>query len=367
MLTCPNGKLYLWEYPRQLREVDVTIRPDEPEFFPPPLPPGQILISSLHLRNNPVFFHPTDHRTFYVASYWAQPWNETRMMLFVHEFRPVDGVPKVVRCFGRDVAACMPSDLTDLGGPHVMVQRVDAKGTFQLLTFSTKAPPNDVSRTHHVTFNPLTASFGVELYENPWDDVGFAVRPFLWEKQMLFPVHTRLISSNSTIGFGALNHLDGLDSPDTPRSVGGDGLRRAVEMSLASSNANRDVTKCADLSGSDLHDHHHLYGIEFACRLPGESCTFPGPHIASCEIGHPLKSVLLGYVPNHSLSRRWPVSAHLNSEPRVKEIFVDYDLVIVVTEESYTVFYVDVEGNIADAIKFKHGQTQDATEASSDQ
>lgn len=347
-----GGHLFIWESLSRLVEIDTTPLPEQA------LQPAH-RFEDAGQHGPPLFFHPTDRTTFFV-SFICRQLKPPVWLLSVHEFKLCNRDYHLSRSFSYDIKPhLLPGcELPDINALYVDdIRKVDTRGAFELLRIKLEID-GELYRVQCITFNALTTSFSVEVYEIPsrwlkitprW--VGLPDQSCLWEGQLLLPgrPHSGLFPTLVVLDqykdlpslIRATVHPADLDANT---HIGGS-LGETVGEEGSPGMARREIFRQRGIKANPTApDYHSLSGLWYVLSLHANACTYTGGHMPSCHSSH-LESPAAADTPthyplNHADSAR-PVG-RFPGQCTITNTYADDDFLVVVTNgDTYTVFSVE--------------------------
>lgn len=366
VIVTQSGELLLWSFGHGLTKIDMTMPQGESDNrgTAEPEQTHRAPLSAFEIQNSRVMFHPRDEEVFFMATFDDRSLKpEESLLLWVYEVRN----KQCCRAFTYSV----PPEKR-----HYIIfdaQKIDAHGTYQLLTQDN--PNDDGIHISCVTFNTMSKSFGISRFQAPRDtDRGISL---VWNNQLILrhydPLESRLRPS-SLLAIGQLpEHRGSRLAPDVTDK--GRALESAVEslvmsvlspkvldtnvisiqqlqMAIAASKRARpkdDVVRAPDISPFMPGLSAAVVGLRYVLSLFGDRCNWKGPHVRACP-----------QCPDPTTSERplFPINECFRSSlaerqgGRVVAILGDDEFLVVVTNQDYyTVFAVDEDGKIAEAMR----------------
>lgn len=356
-----SGQLLLWSFGHGLANIDLAVPQDEFQYRGPAKPEDipRAPFSSYDIRNSRIMFHPREENVFFVATFDERVFQpDEALLLWVHEFRN----RRCCRVFTYPVAPERREWI------YFTAREIDANGTYQLLGHET--PTDDGFQLSCVTFNTISGSFGALTFQAPITvdrDICF-----IWNE------HLMLRQSDLTDPWVLPCPLVALGQPPNPLGLeaGWDVVyeRQKPEKAMKSmmpsvvwpkpvdSNALGtsvevperrkpmfDVIRTPDISPSTSCIGANV-GLRYMLSTFGSQCNWEGLHVRDCPRSPGLQS---------SNGQLHPINYFAqDSSPRdfggtaAAVLGDDGFLVVVVnSEDYYTVFAVDEDGKIAEAMR----------------
>lgn len=331
--------------------------PQDERDYRGPAKPKQIPrapLSAFEIQNSRVMFHPRDEDVFFLATFDDRNQPDETLLLWVYEFRNK-------RCCGVFTCSIPPERRFWI---VFGAQKVNAHGTYQLLELET--PTHDV-----VTFNTISKSFGALKFQTPdntdvdvslvWNDhlvltyanpqfpksnmrtlVALAQLPYPHSLKKALDAKFELQTLKSVID----HTVAFISSPDVVDSdvVSSQRLQTAVEAS-GQGKPKHDIIRAPDVSTSEPE----LDGatcLRYLLSLFGGQRDKEGHHTRQCPR-------TLGLSEENSSSLSYFEQSVFRNGLDVKPVSIlgDDDFLIVVTNRNYyTVFAVDEDGKLAEAM-----------------
>ncbi|MDV3182282.1 MAG: hypothetical protein Q8869_00160 [Candidatus Phytoplasma australasiaticum] len=357
MIVSQSGELLLWSFRRGLEHVDTTMPQDENEDRRSPRR-KHILnrpLSTSDLNSFTVMFHPKDKNVFFLATYDDRDLNPAEIR--VCEFRNK-------RCcqiftFGLPTQSPRPVGL--------LAEMTDAHGTYQLLL---QGPQIDKGvQLSGVTFNTISKSFRTFGFQIPLNtDYGAC---FIWNDQMALTYELEvppirpwpLLVVGSSPSSGSLEAAASTAAGDHPVEVAMECMvKSATSQETVDSNAVRskrlqtmiealeqrkerhDIIRAPGTPDS-LPDLYTVTGLRYLLLFFGGLCNWEGDHVRGCP----------------------RVSGLLNSLEPLWTIVGDDGFLVIVNQTHYTVFAVDEDGKVAEAIRDRNTLREEELRNESDQ
>lgn len=368
-----SGELLLWSFGHGLANIDMAMPQDEGEYRGPEKPEQtpRVPLSAYEIQNSRVIFHPRDEDVFFMATFDERVLNpDVSLLLWVYEFRE----KRCCRVFTYGV----PPERR-----HWIVfgdQKVDAHGTYQLLeqeqhgddgvrvsgfTFNTVSKSFRALRFHEpITANrdPITASREVSLV---WND-HLVLAQAMPEKSRVRPCplmvigrppHPHGLAAGSDIALESQTPGRAMETMMTSVSrefVDSNEARAAIEAS-EQGNPKHDVIRARDVSHL-TSDIGAGIGLRYMLSFFGGHCNWEGFHARDCPRSSGLQ---------YSDGRLYPINYFAQSVAQSAQnrlpgdwgghalaIFGDDDFLVVInSNDYYTVFAVDEDGKIAGTIR----------------
>lgn len=365
-----SSELLLWSFGHGLANIDLAVPQDEAQYRGPGKPEDipRAPFSSYDIRNSRIMFHPKEENVFFMATLDKSFKPDEALLLWVHEFRNR-------RCCRVFTYAVGPERREWI---FFRAREIDANGTYQLLEY--EIPTDDGFQFSFVTFNTMSGSFGYLEFQAPttvdrdisliWNDHLILRQGNLADPGMR---QCPLVALGQPPNpYGLEEDSDGVYESQWPRTVMESMLTSvmlpksvdsfALRMAVGGPNLGRvmfDVMRTRDISpsspclGAD-------FGLRYILSIWGSHCNGKGPHVRDC---------LGSSGPHSSDGQLYPINYHgRDSEPidrggtAVAVLGDDGFLVVVNSQGYYTVFAVDEDGKIAEAMR--GGATENTEETS---
>lgn len=321
-------------------------------------------LSGFEIFHSRVVFHPRDEEVFFMATFDDRnPELDEPLLLWVYEFRK----KQCCQIFTYSIPSERRLRI------FFVSQKVDAHGTYQLLEH--EIPTDDGTHFSGVTFNTMSKSFGASRFQVPLDtdrDISL-----VWNDQLIlrhFDTESSRMRPCPLLAVGRIPDHRGIQSiPDaefesrtleravesivmsvvSPKNLdtsvlSSQLLQTAIEVSKQAE-PKYDVVRPPDISPLMPDLGATAIRLRYVLSLPGGQCNCKGLHGQGCPQWSGLPSSerelhLINHFACHSLSDR--------QGAKVVAIFGDDDFLVVVTNRDYyTVFAVDEDGKIAEAMR----------------
>lgn len=342
VIVSQSGELLLWSFGRGVANIDTAV-PQHEDYRG--LARQRYLLrrplSNFELHNLAVLFHPTDQDVFFLATF-----DDRRLHpgdLWVCEFRNK-------RC-------CRIFTYTVPPERHLSVifraRMIDSHGTYQLLEH--EAPNENGVQLSGVTFNTISKSFRASIFQAPDDSE--SEKCLIWNDQLVLRYAD---PEASNIRRCPLLVIGPPPSPGSPKAVsdavpGDQSLKRAMESmmtfgaslgifenNVVTSNQLRTMIPALE-QGKPKHDIIRspgisdsipglcsAVGLRYVLLFFGGQCNWGGEHIRDCPGASGLPSPFTG----------------------AEAILGDDDFLVIVTDRNYyTVYAVDEDGRIGEAMR----------------
>ncbi|KAJ0124880.1 hypothetical protein J7T55_006223 [Diaporthe amygdali] len=346
VIVTKSGDLLLWSFGHGLTDID-TAMPQNEGSYGGPAKPDQIPrapLSTFEIHDSKVMFHPRDEDVFYLATFEERNISpDDFLLLWVYEFKStrchrifICRVPRVEFCWAA--------------------LRADAHGTYHLLNQQVKTDSG--GQLSCITFNTLSNSFGHLLFQTPFDtdlDVSF-----VWNNHLIFRHFATVFSDTRPCPLVANEALRGatenmitsatcagtVRSPFSPAKP----LQAAFDT-LEQGTPKNDIARIQDIAQRYplISDLGAATNLSYTLSFYGGQCNWEGLHVRDCPRSSdppPLEQHLypINYFDHNALQQ--------NDSGKSMVVFCDDDFLVVVTNpDLYTVFAVDEDGKIAEAMR----------------
>lgn len=354
-----SGKLLFWSFGGDLVDIDMAVPQDEGDYRGPARPEciPRAPLTAYERQNLRIMFHPGDEDVFFMATFDDRVLEpDVFLLLWVYEFRN----NRCCRIFTYSV----PPERRHwiVFGAH----EVDAHGTYQLLEQENRA--DDGVHVSYVTFSTISKSFGAQRFQVPVNadqDISF-----VWNDHLVLgqasseesrvrpcplvalgrPPDPHGLEAGPDIVFENQTHERAMENMMTsavsPELASRDALSAAMKAS-EQGNPKYDIVRAQDVSPSTSFIGAGI-GLRYMLSFIGGYCNWEGLHVNGCPRSSGLQSSD-GYLyplnfAEDSLTASWGGTA--------KGILGDDNFLVVINSRGYyTVFAVDEDGKMAEAMR----------------
>lgn len=341
VIVSQSGELLLWSFRHGLEDVDTSIPQDEDKASRSPRRKNILKrpLTTFDLKYLTVMFHPRDKNVFFLATYDDRDLNPNE--IWVCEFRNK-------RCC-QIFTYSLPARSTLSALFHA--QMIDAHGTYRLLEHGTRT--DEGVQLRGVTFNTISKSFGGFRFQAPLNTD--CETCLIWNDQLVLRYdswlpHTRpwpLLVVGPSPSSGSLEAAGDAAPGDQSYEVAMECMMKsATSLETVDSNLHpsqrlrtmiealgkrkqrHDIIRAPRVPDS-MPDLCTAVGLRYMLLYYGGQCNWEGDHDRDCpgEFGLPMP-----------LDNSWATAG-------------DDDFLVIVNEEYYTVFAVDEDGEIAEAVR----------------
>lgn len=357
--------LFVWESLNRLVEVDTAVPQEQAKPSPGSEPSSQppcIKVDAGGEECVPPLFFGADQNTFFCVQVQADRLSASQQperVLTIYEFQrcPLDNKYKASRSFCHGLG---------VGGSKSVwaeIREVDACGTFQVLVLQTKPVVDQAHQVRYILFNTLTTSFSVVTYQSLYVIPEPTIKSSaLWEGQLVHPWfrhpgEEHPLPTLVALDPGATTHTSSLIDPTLSYVAQGGIPGVTRDSKIWPKSYRRDVVRdgAVDEESTGLPVYGSVRGFQHALSFQTvRPCTYPGAHHPSCP-AHNLECILSATSRTVSpLERCGGQSDNLGS-PRgltAVRVYADEEFLVVVTNgDTYTVFCVDPDGEVAEAVE----------------
>lgn len=366
-----------------MAEINTTEMPD--------LMPSSSLTRQ-QVRQSTQFFHPQDSQVFFIATFDE---TDSAGCLSVYEFRenlctriftlnlecPIEVITH--NCSSWNKLGLYDGTWESDHDPDLGAKRADAHGTYHLLEFRERL---EGTQLIYFMFCAFSTSFSARIFEPPPGyDFRLGEPAFIWNGQLYLNASRHSVPYSQILHPSPLLVLQSVEAgtshrrkrPSTQWKEDERQLSAVQEEMLTSAlmphpgpcrflyghaekppTPKKDIVRYQDISRAYPHatDFHSESGLLYMFSLHEGDCTAAGPHNKGCTwylpAASPERTAAAG-----TGSLRNPVNcfAHGDDEgwegAEAEAIFGDDDFLIVVsTQDSYTVFAVDADRKMAKAL-----------------
>lgn len=338
-----SGEMLLWSFRHGLQDVDTTM-PKYANEHPGSPRSKHILsrpISGLELNDLTIMFHPRDEHVFFLAIYNDKYLNPNEV--WVCEFR------KKQCCQIFTYRIPIPSHRPDSIISNARL--IDAHGTYQLLEQRPRS--SEGVQICGVTFNTISKSFGTFRFQAPNNTD--AERFLIWNEQLVLKYDPEVpkISSWPLLVVGPSPRSGSLEAAASAAaedqslelamermikaatslgtahsSVAPSHRLRTMMEALERKSQRHDIIRAPDIPES-IPELFTAIGLRYIVLFSNGQCNWEGGHVGNCP-------GLFG-LPN-PLVRSWATDG-------------DDDFLVIFSQNYYTVFAVDEDGEIAKAMR----------------
>lgn len=354
-----SGKLLFWSFGGDLVDIDMTTPQDEGDYRGPAEPEciPRAPLSAYERQNLRIMFHPGDEDVFFMATFDDRVLEpDVFLLLWVYEFRN----KRCCRIFTYSV----PPERRHwiVFGAH----EVDAHGTYQLLEQEYRT--EDGVHVNCVTFNTISKSFGNLRFQVPLS--ADQDMPFVWNDHLVLgqasPVESRVrpcplvalgrspdphgLGEGSDIVFESGTYEvameDMMKSVMSPKYFSRDTLRAAMKAS-EHGDPKYDIVRAQDVSPSTSFIGASI-GLRYMLSFIGGYCNWEGLHVNGCPRSSGLQSS-----DGHLYPLNFAEDTFTNTWGGTAKAILGDDnfLVVINSRDYYTVFAVDEDGKMAEAMR----------------